>query len=106
MQLPETLQQIETDALPSHLCTYLYELAGIFMRFYEACPILKADAQTKLSRLALAQLTANTLSEGLGLLGFRYARKDVVDIDEPSYRKLICQDRYAGVSLQYRSPTG
>lgn len=41
------------------------------MTFYEACPILKDDVapEMKNSRLQLAQLTANTLKTGLGLLG-------------------------------------
>ena len=69
LQLPEVLQVVSTDYYPSHLCTYLYELSGLFMRFYEACPILKAEAQVKVSRLALAEVTANTLQEGLNLLG-------------------------------------
>jgi arginyl-tRNA synthetase len=52
------------------LCTYLYDLATQFMTFYERCPVLKAEAEaTRESRLALARLSANTLREGLGLLG-------------------------------------
>ena len=39
------------------------------MRFYEACPILKASKTVKGSRLALASLTAETLRVGLDLLG-------------------------------------
>jgi arginyl-tRNA synthetase len=69
LRLPETLRAVEIDYLPSHLSTYLFELAGLFMRFYEACPILKATSDLRESRLALAELTAETLQEGLNLLG-------------------------------------
>ncbi len=69
LQFTEQLHMIENDYLPSQLCTYLYELAGIFMRFYEACPILKAEPAIRDSRLMLARLTGNYLREGLGLLG-------------------------------------
>jgi arginyl-tRNA synthetase len=69
LQIPEVLQQVSNDYFPSHLSTYLYELAGVFMRFYEECPILKAQAPVRESRLALAAITAETLHEGLGLLG-------------------------------------
>ncbi len=69
LQLPEVLQVVAIDYFPSHLCTYLYELSGLFMRFYEACPILKANPQTRASRLALAEIAASTLQEGLSLLG-------------------------------------
>jgi arginyl-tRNA synthetase len=55
---------------PHRLCTYLFELASAFTTFYEACPVLKApDEATRVSRLALADLTARVLREGLGLLG-------------------------------------
>ncbi|MQA76936.1 MAG: arginine--tRNA ligase [Streptosporangiales bacterium] len=52
------------------LCGYLYELAAAFTRFYEHCPVLKADdEETRLSRLRLCDLTARVLARGLGLLG-------------------------------------
>jgi arginyl-tRNA synthetase len=55
---------------PHRLCTYLYELAGAYTSFYEACPVLKAaTAEQRSSRLALCALTAATLERGLGLLG-------------------------------------
>jgi arginyl-tRNA synthetase len=69
LRLPEVLQVVASDYYPSHLCTYLFELAGLFMRFYEACPILKAEPDVRASRLALARITADVLREGLDLLG-------------------------------------
>lgn len=69
LQLPEIVQAVSEDCYPNQLCNYLHELAGVFMRFYENCPILKAEAEVKESRLALAALTAETLSQGLDLLG-------------------------------------
>lgn len=69
LQLPEIVEMVAADCYPNTLCNYLYELAGIFMRFYEACPILKAEDATKHSRMALAALTAETLQQGLDLLG-------------------------------------
>lgn len=66
----ETLEQVASKGLPNLLCLYLYELAGLFSSFYEHCPILKLeDEAVKTSRLQLAALTANTLQQGLGLLG-------------------------------------
>jgi len=70
IQFNEILQQVAKRATPNTLCTYLFELAGVFSSFYEACPILIADDEAeKLSRLKLAQLTAKTLQQGLDLLG-------------------------------------
>ncbi len=71
LRFSEALEIVEKDGTPNTLCNYLFELAGNFMTFYEACPILKDDvaAEDRNSRLQLAQLTANTLKTGLGLLG-------------------------------------
>ena len=63
----ETLELVETSVMPHHLCSYLYDLASAFMRFYETCPVLGSDAQE--SRLLLCRRTAETLKTGLGLLG-------------------------------------
>ncbi|NLG42930.1 MAG: arginine--tRNA ligase, partial [Phycisphaerae bacterium] len=69
-RLRETIDVVAADLEPHVLCTYLYELAGDFMRFYETCPVLRApDDATRLSRLRLCDLTARTLKLGLWLLG-------------------------------------
>lgn len=77
MQLEETLQQVSREAMPHTLCNYLYELASLFMRFYEACPILKddVDADTRNSRLGIADVTAQTMKAGLDLLGIETMEK-------------------------------
>lgn len=69
LQLPEALHVVASEGYPNHLCSYLYDLAGVFMRFYEACPVLKAETDVRRSRLALAALTADVLRTGLDLLG-------------------------------------
>ncbi len=69
-RLRETVEDVAADLEPHVLCTYLYDLAGDFMRFYESCPVLQApDEATRLGRLRLCDLTARTLKLGLGLLG-------------------------------------
>jgi arginyl-tRNA synthetase len=77
MQYVEAIKQVSSEATPHVLCSYIYELASLFMSFYEACPILKEgiDEQTKNSRLMLAQLTAKTLQSGLDLLGIETMQK-------------------------------
>lgn len=77
LQCSEVLEQIADDAFPHILCTYLYELASVFMRFYEACPILKSDVddETRISRLSLSHATAETLKVGLSLLGIETMEK-------------------------------
>ncbi|MBR7890065.1 arginine--tRNA ligase [Marinomonas sp. A79] len=68
-QFEEAIQQVANDGMPHFLCAYLYDLAGTFMTFYEACPILNAEEDVKHSRLQLALNTASTLKLGLSLLG-------------------------------------
>lgn len=69
LQFPEILEAVARDCYPNTLCNYLYELSGLFMKFYEACPILKAENELRNSRLAICNLTAETLQTGLDLLG-------------------------------------
>ncbi len=77
MQFEDALMVVASEATPHVLCAYLYDLASSFMRFYEACPILKSDVEASVrdSRLGLAQLTANTLNTGLTLLGIETANR-------------------------------
>tara|TARA_Y100001934_G_scaffold272143_1_gene359891 strand:- start:2910 stop:4664 length:1755 start_codon:yes stop_codon:yes gene_type:complete len=70
VQFGEVLQSVAEKGLPHLLCTYLYDVAGLFSTFYEHCPILSGDNEAiKQSRLKLAALTARTLKQGMELLG-------------------------------------
>nr|WP_267958834.1 arginine--tRNA ligase [Vibrio fluvialis] len=70
LQFEEAVQSVSREGQPHILCSYLFELAGQFSSFYEACPILIAeDESVKQSRLKLAALTAKTIKQGLSLLG-------------------------------------
>ncbi len=71
LQLENVIDSVISECTPNLLCNYLYELASLYMSFYEACPILKDDItdEVKQSRLALCQVIANTLKQGLDILG-------------------------------------
>ncbi|EPJ49593.1 MAG: ArgS protein [Osedax symbiont Rs2] len=72
MQFDEAVNAVARLGNPHLLCSYLFELAGIFSSFYEACPLIKAETETqKQSRFKLAALTAKTLKQGLDLLGIK-----------------------------------
>lgn len=61
---------------PHYICGYIYELAGLFMKFYEACPILKAEtSDVKNSRLYLSAVTSQVLKQSLDLLGIPVVEK-------------------------------
>ncbi len=75
LQFEEAVTTVAKEGTPHVLCQYLYELAGAFSSFYEACPILNAEEPIKQSRLKLAHLTAKTLKQGLDLLGIKTVEK-------------------------------
>jgi arginyl-tRNA synthetase len=64
-----TLEAVAEDYRPNFLCNYLYDLAGHFARFYEACPVLKAEGLERVTRLTLCDVTARVLKQGLDVLG-------------------------------------
>jgi arginyl-tRNA synthetase len=69
-QFGEVLNNVCDKGTPHILCTYLYDVAGLFSSFYENCPILSAETPAQMqSRLRLAALTGRTLKKGLELLG-------------------------------------
>ncbi|MEM3030671.1 MAG: arginine--tRNA ligase [Candidatus Micrarchaeia archaeon] len=57
------------DYRPHYICDYLLELADAFSKFYNAAPVLKAEAGERAARLALVKAAKNVLAIGLGLLG-------------------------------------
>jgi len=69
LQYAETVPLVLEEFRPNILANYLYELANTYHSFYEACPVIKADAANRASRLLLSDITARTLAHGLGLLG-------------------------------------
>ena len=55
---------------PSHLASYLFELAKEFNQFYHECPVLKEENKSKKSlRLEICRATADVLKKGMYLLG-------------------------------------
>ena len=71
LQLEDVIDAVISECTPNLLCNYLYELASLYMSFYEACPILKEGISddVKGSRLVLCQIISTTLKQGLDILG-------------------------------------
>lgn len=63
------LEATADEYRPNFLANYLFELAGRFTSFYENCPVLKSEPAQRASRLALCDLTASVLKQGLDVLG-------------------------------------
>jgi arginyl-tRNA synthetase len=74
-QFAEIVPQVLNDFRPNILANYLFEVANSFHTFYEACPVLKSEEPARSSRLALCELAARVLKQGLGLLGIKVPEK-------------------------------
>ncbi|MGI8690975.1 MAG: arginine--tRNA ligase [Thermomicrobiales bacterium] len=66
----EVRRAAETDK-PLIISNYVYDLARRFSDFYSACPVMQAEPETRLARLALVDATRQTLANGLALLGIQ-----------------------------------
>ncbi len=63
----EVIERATRELMPHHVCTYLYELAQEFNRFYEKNRVVGDEREAL--RLALIGTYADTLKDGLELLG-------------------------------------
>lgn len=66
-EYPEIIRKATLELMPHHICTYLYELAQEFNRFYEKNRIIGDTRETL--RLHLVESYAFRLRSGLELLG-------------------------------------
>ncbi len=64
---PNELKDTIRELAPNKLCTYLYELAQEFSRFYETTKVAGSEYEYERGQIVLAYL--KVLTHGLGLLG-------------------------------------
>ena len=67
MQYGEVLREAVDELAPHKVCTYLYELAQEFNRFYEKTKVVGSEYEAE--RGALVGVYVRVLEHGLGLLG-------------------------------------
>ena len=67
LKLPDTIDSVIQDLLPSRLCDYTYSLCVAFNEFYGACKVI-GDEREK-PRLILCQATALSLRRAFYILG-------------------------------------
>ncbi|RUM76087.1 MAG: arginine--tRNA ligase [Sulfurovum sp.] len=77
LKFEDTLIKASIEATPHTITTYLYDLATLFMKFYELNPILKEniEEEVKMSRLQLAKLTGEVIKQGLNILGIEVVER-------------------------------
>jgi len=66
---PEIVASAGKNSDPSEIAKYLFELAQEFNDYYHSVPVLKAETEIRLARLALIAAVKQTLANGLELLG-------------------------------------
>lgn len=69
MNFHHVVQQATEQYKPSVLTAYLYDLSRAYNSFYAECPVGSAQEPVRSSRLMLSRATAQTLKQGLSLLG-------------------------------------
>jgi arginyl-tRNA synthetase len=75
LQFPTAVVRAAEAYKPSILADYLFGLSQTYSSFYQRSPVLKAEPAVRDSRIRLCAMTAQVLSEGLGLLGMRTPRR-------------------------------
>tara|TARA_B100000902_G_scaffold150299_1_gene146846 strand:+ start:27021 stop:28751 length:1731 start_codon:yes stop_codon:yes gene_type:complete len=75
LSFPESLDKAIDTNSPHKLATQLHSLAQAFATFYEFCPVISSEPDIFDSRIALCDLTARTLKQGLELLGIEAPTK-------------------------------
>jgi arginyl-tRNA synthetase len=69
LDFSDAVQLAADEYRPHYICLYLFDVATLFHKFYELCPVLTSETSVRDSRLLLCDLTARTLRQGLQLLG-------------------------------------
>lgn len=67
----EVVESAAEELAPHKICSYIYDLANAFNKFYHETKILsEEDAEKKAGYINLIKLTKRVLEEGIDLLGF------------------------------------
>jgi arginyl-tRNA synthetase len=68
-RFPAEVQRAAAEYKTLFITNLAYELARAFNDFYNACPVLKAEPNTRAARLRLVAATRQTIANALDLLG-------------------------------------
>ena len=71
-QYPTTIEQAVAEHNPSVIAIYVFNIAKSFNSFYTEHSVMKAESEEKKQlRLQIAEMTANVIASGMGLLGIK-----------------------------------
>lgn len=69
LDYPEIIEACARFLEPQKMVEYLHGVAELYHRFYQECPILKADSEIRNARLFLSAATRQVLRNGFRILG-------------------------------------
>jgi arginyl-tRNA synthetase len=69
LAFPDEVAEAEERRAPHRITAYALELAQVYSRFYDDCPVLKADDNVRPFRLRLSVVSQRTIARALDLLG-------------------------------------
>ncbi|MBM7837627.1 arginyl-tRNA synthetase [Alkalihalobacillus xiaoxiensis] len=70
-----TFQKAVHTLEPNLICTFAFELASLYNRFYSQCPVLKANEDEQKRRVLLTQLVIQKLEDVFAILGLPSQKK-------------------------------
>jgi len=75
IKFPEIVEKAAESYKPNLLADHIFDLAQKFSSFYNATPILKSEDKLVQSRLKLSKTVAETIKQGLDLLGIEVVER-------------------------------
>jgi arginyl-tRNA synthetase len=69
MRFPLEVQRAAHDLRPLLIANYAFELSKVFSNFYNNCPVLTADEQTRDFRLRMVAASKQVITNSLSILG-------------------------------------
>ncbi len=69
LEFTQALKEAAQEKAPHHLAQYLLDLSAAWNAYYHATPVLQAPPEERALRLGLVVALAETLAQGLALLG-------------------------------------
>ncbi len=73
LRFQEVIELMLSTLQPNFICEYLYDLCGLFTKFYQECKVIGDPAQD--SRLLLCIAVEKTLRKGFDLVGLGYLER-------------------------------
>ena len=68
-EFPDVVKRSAEDLRPHYIAGYAFDLATRFNEFYQSVPVLKADAVSRPSRLAMVEAFSLVIRNALDLMG-------------------------------------